>query len=255
MHLVLFPQEALVLYFTAQGLVCGIEKYAFTEQAAFIRDFSASFPDHDKLRLRIFYHGADFTLVPAHLAGEEGNKTFLEATCGPQENHVLRSDRVSSWSLQLLYSLPQELLAALPKHWDVEFWHGAFTGLQYTGEEKRKMLKEELVLISYPGFMYIAALGNQRLLSFNRYEINSWTEITQYALGVAEHLNFDRFMCRCSFIGNRQALSIDQNWGAQYFKNFIIDPIKPSLRLHPDLQLDMLMLPLEGLSNTKPKKP
>lgn len=170
---------------------------------------------------QVFVHNEKFNLLPGVLYDPLFDSAYLLFSGEDQKNqHTFHSSFESS-KFHLVGSLNGELFDSIAENKQkIAFHHGACSFLSYGLKIKSDFIDQEILVIVYNEFCYLAAFTNQELTLFNRFEIDSKENLLDYISGIAHQLSYNARHYRVSIFGETEGLGITSSWGEQYFWNF-----------------------------------
>jgi hypothetical protein len=170
---------------------------------------------------RVYHYGESFSLVPGILFDGSLLSVYMFFAERPRESDRVFQTSLESNTLHLVGSVDSGVADAVNSAYsDTSFHHGASCFLSYALKEKFNLIDQEILLLFYDGFLYLAAFSKQEIVLFNRFEVNDREEALRYLMGIIQQLSFNRNLCRISSYGATDLYGINEAWGNQYFRNF-----------------------------------
>lgn len=169
---------------------------------------------------QVHVHNERFNLVPEVLYDSAFDASYLFFSGENLENQQTFHSSFKNSESILVGCLDQDLfdLIATNKR-EITFHHGACSFLSYALIEKAEFIDQEILVVIYDDFCYMAAFTNQELTIFNRFEVNNKESLLEYISGITNQLSFNNRYHRVSFLGKTENLAISNAWGKEYFWN------------------------------------
>lgn len=180
---------------------------------------------------KVFVHNQLFSLVPGVLYQPDFMSTYLSFAGGTETDFQSFTTSLETNNYQLIGGLDSRLFHLLSEgKSNIQFHHGASSFLAYCLKEKQSLLPQEIFIYLFDKAFYIAAFNKQELVLFNRFDIGDKESLLNYVFGITQQLKFDRKHCRYTVFGEIKNYGITENWGQEYFKNFLLK--EPEINQH-----------------------
>nr|WP_281166930.1 DUF3822 family protein [Mariniradius saccharolyticus] len=231
LSLFLFKDHYFLFARDINGKVAAIHQMTFDNQRRLLQQLKEDKLLRLEVPKRIFHYGESFSLVPGILFDASLLSVYLFFAEKPKEGDKLFQTSLESNTLHLVGSIDEAVSDALQSGYsDTYFHHGASCFLSYALKEKFNLIDQEILLVLYDSFFYLAAFSKQEIVLFNRFEAYTKDDVLRYLMGILQQMGFNRNHCRVTVYGDCESLGIDEAWGETYFRNFKISTPHPNLQ-------------------------
>jgi hypothetical protein len=229
LSLFLFAHQYILLVRNANDKILAIHHELFGDRASLKYLLKADILLNMDVPAKVYVHFEKFNLIPSVLYDSSFDSSYLLFAGEGQENQQSFHSSFENPNLILLGCIDQELFDLVSENKkEIHFHHGACSFLSYLLKEKSKFRDQEILVVIYDEFCYLAAFTNQELSLINRFELNNKEDLLEYISGIAHQLQFDPKLYGVSLFGETENLAISNSWGEMYFWDFKIQNPNPN---------------------------
>ncbi|MHA7129163.1 DUF3822 family protein [Algoriphagus namhaensis] len=191
-----------------------------------IDDLASIIQNDDLLQIKIpvtvFVHHPSFALIPGGLFKKGEESIYLNYVTEQDENAIYFATGIESNKIQLAGSISGDwhrtLEASFP---EVTYHHGASSFLSLAFHERQNLLGQEILLYLFEGKMYAACFTDQELSSFTLFDIHEQQDLIKYPRALMKQHGYNPAHARINVIGSCKNLESSENWGRQYFHQYV----------------------------------